>query len=154
MRELLSVIGSPRVLSSLRLTFVGRAGGALIDAVFGLLLAWVLTRYAFPGRRVMNALIDLPFALPTAVAGIALTGLLAGNGWIGAWLAAHGIKVAFTPLGIVVALTFVGLPFVVRTVQPVLSSLAPSSRKPRKRSVRRGCRHLLASCSRRCCRRC
>ena len=121
-RELLSVIGSPRVLSSLRLTFSAALAAALIDALFGLLLAWVLTRYAFPGRRVMNALIDLPFALPTAVAGIALTGLLAGNGWIGAWLAAHDLKVAFTPLGIVVALTFVGLPFVVRTVQPVLSS--------------------------------
>ena len=119
-RELLSVIGSPRVLSSLRLTFSAALAAALIDAAFGLLLAWVLTRYAFPGRRVMNALIDLPFALPTAVAGIALTGLLAGNGWIGAWLAAHDLKVAFTPLGIVVALTFVGLPFVVRTVQPVL----------------------------------
>jgi sulfate transport system permease protein len=124
-RELLSVIGSPRVLSSLRLTFSAALAAALIDALFGLLLAWVLTRYAFPGRRVMNALIDLPFALPTAVAGIALTGLLAGKGWIGAWLAAHDLQVAFTPLGIVVALTFVGLPFVVRTVQPVLSSLAP-----------------------------
>jgi sulfate transport system permease protein len=91
-RELLSVIGSPRVLSSLRLTFSAALAAALIDALFGLLLAWVLTRYAFPGRRVMNALIDLPFALPTAVAGIALTGLLAGKGWIGAWLAAHDLR--------------------------------------------------------------
>jgi sulfate transport system permease protein len=124
-RELSSIIGSPRVLASFRLTFGAALVAALIDAVFGLLLAWVLTRYAFPGRRLMNALIDLPFALPTAVAGIALTGLLAGNGWIGAWLVARGINIAFTPLGIVVALTFVGLPFVVRTVQPVLASMAP-----------------------------
>lgn len=122
-RELLSVIGSPRVLSSLRLTFSAALAAALIDALFGLLLAWVLTRYAFPGRRVMNALIDLPFALPTAVAGIALTNLYAENGWLGRLLAPLGIQVAFTPLGIFVALVFVGLPFVVRTVQPVLADL-------------------------------
>ena len=117
LREVAGQCANPVLLFSL--------AAALIDAVFGLLLAWVLTRYAFPGRRLMNALIDLPFALPTAVAGIALTGLLAGNGWIGAWLVARGIDIAFTPLGIVVALTFVGLPFVVRTVQPVLASMAP-----------------------------
>ena len=124
-RDFVSIITSPRVLASFRLTFSAALAAAMIDAVFGMLVAWVLVRYAFPGRRLMNALVDLPFALPTAVAGIALTGLLAGNGWVGAWLARLDIKVAFTPLGIVVALTFVGLPFVVRNVQPVLESMAP-----------------------------
>jgi sulfate transport system permease protein len=124
-RDVVSIIGTPRVLASFRLTFAAALAAALIDAVCGLLLAWVLTRYVFPGRKLMNALIDLPFALPTAVAGIALTGLLAKNGWLGAWLAALDVNVAFTPAGIVVALTFVGLPFVVRTVQPVLASMAP-----------------------------
>ena len=96
---------------------------ALINAVFGLLIAWVLTRYEFPGRRLLDALVDLPFALPTAVAGIALTTLYAPNGWLGRLLAPLGIQVAFTPLGVVVALTFIGLPFVVRTLQPVLADL-------------------------------
>jgi sulfate transport system permease protein len=96
---------------------------ALINAFFGLLVAWVLVRYRFPGRRLVDSLIDLPFALPTAVAGIALTSLYADSGWIGAWLSLTGIKVAFTPLGILVALVFVGLPFVVRTVEPVLRDL-------------------------------
>jgi len=94
-----------------------------LNAIFGLLLAWSLVRYTFPGKKLVDALIDLPFALPTAVAGIALTALYAGNGWIGSILEPHGIKVAFTPLGILVALTFIGLPFVVRTVQPVLEDL-------------------------------
>jgi len=91
--------------------------------LFGPLVAWVLVRYRFPGQRVIDAMVDLPFALPTAVAGIALTAVYAGNGWIGRWLEPHGIKIAFTPLGVLVALTFVGLPFVVRTVQPVLQDL-------------------------------
>jgi sulfate transport system permease protein len=95
----------------------------LINALFGLLTAWVLVRYTFPGKKIIDALVDLPFALPTAVAGIALTAVYASNGWIGAWLEPHGIKVAFTPLGVIVALTFIGLPFVVRTVQPVLQDL-------------------------------
>ena len=102
-----------------------RSWPPLINAVFGLLVAWVLVRYRFPGRRLVDALVDLPFALPTAVAGIALTALYAANGWLGAPLEPLGIKVAFTPLGVVVALTFIGLPFVVRTVQPVLEDLDP-----------------------------
>ncbi|HEX2797488.1 MAG TPA: sulfate ABC transporter permease subunit CysT [Immundisolibacter sp.] len=113
-------VSSPRVLASYRLTFGASAFAATVNLVFGLLVAWVLVRYRFPGRRLVDALVDLPFALPTAVAGIALTALYAPNGWLGALLVPLGVKVAFTPLGIVVALIFIGLPFVVRTVQPVL----------------------------------
>jgi len=116
-------VTTPRVLASYKLTFGASFIAAVINAGFGLLTAWVLTRYRFPGKRVIDALVDLPFALPTAVAGIALTALYAQNGWIGSVLEPHGIKVAFTPLGVVVALTFIGLPFVVRTVQPVLEDL-------------------------------
>lgn len=119
----LHTVLDPRVLSSIRLSFVCALVAASINAVFGLLVAWVLVRYSFPGRRLFDAFIDLPFALPTAVAGIALTGLYAPNGLIGRYLEPLGIKVAFTPLGIVVALTFIGLPFVVRTIQPVLEGL-------------------------------
>ena len=117
-------VTAPRALASYRLSFGASAISALINAVFGLLVAWVLVRYRFPGRRVVDALVDLPFALPTAVAGIALTAIFAGNGWIGQWLEPLGIKVAFTRLGVVVALTFIGLPFVVRTVQPVLQDVS------------------------------
>jgi sulfate transport system permease protein len=113
-------VSSPRVLASYRLTFGASLGGALINAFFGLIVAWVLVRYEFPAKRFIDALVDLPFALPTAVAGIALTALYAQNGWIGQWLP---FKVSFTPLGVFVALTFIGLPFVVRTVQPVLEDL-------------------------------
>lgn len=111
---------TPRVLSSLRVSFGTAAIAAGINGVFGLVIAWVLVRYEFPGKRLIDAFVDLPFALPTAVAGIALTTLYAPNGWIGSLLTPLGIKVAFTPLGIVIALIFIGLPFVVRTVQPVL----------------------------------
>jgi sulfate transport system permease protein len=111
---------SPRVLASYRLTFSAALAGALINAVFGFLVAWVLVRYSFPMKRVVDAAVDLPFALPTAVAGIALATLYAPNGWMGGLLAPLGVRVAFTPLGVLVALTFIGLPFVVRTVQPVL----------------------------------
>ena len=114
---------APRVLASYRLSFGGAFLGALINAIFGFLVAWVLVRYRFPGKRLVDALVDLPFALPTAVAGIALTTLYAPNGWFGQYLEPLGIKVAFTPLGVVVALTFIGLPFVVRTLQPVLEDL-------------------------------
>ncbi len=117
------VVTAPRVVASYKLTFGAALVAALINAVFGLLVAWVLARYRFPGRALVDALVDLPFALPTAVAGIALTTLYAPNGWIGSRLALLGITVAFTPLGIVVALVFIGLPFVVRTVQPVLQDL-------------------------------
>jgi sulfate transport system permease protein len=123
LHEFWVAVASPRVLASYKLTFGASLIGALINAVFGLLTAWVLTRYSFPGKRMIDALVDLPFALPTAVAGIALTAIYAPNGWIGSLLAPHGIKVAFTPIGVVIALTFIGLPFVVRTVQPVLEDL-------------------------------
>jgi len=116
-------VTAPRVLASYRLSFGASFIGALINSIFGVLAAWVLTRYRFPGRRIMDALVDLPFALPTAVAGIALTTLYAPNGWIGSRLAPLGIQVAYAPLGVVLALTFIGLPFVVRTVQPVLQDL-------------------------------
>jgi sulfate transport system permease protein len=116
-------VTAPRVLAALRLSFGAALVAASINGVFGLIVAWVLTRYRVPGQRVIDALVDLPFALPTAVAGIALTALYAPNGWIGQWLEPLGIKVAFTPLGIVLALTFIGLPFVVRTLQPVLQDL-------------------------------
>jgi sulfate transport system permease protein len=118
-----ATVSSPRVVASYRLTFGASFAAALINALFGLIVAWVLVRYPFPGRRVVDALVDLPFALPTAVAGIALTALYAANGWIGQWLALAGIKVAYTPLGVLVALTFIGLPFVVRTLQPVLEDV-------------------------------
>jgi sulfate/thiosulfate transport system permease protein len=113
-------IASPRVVASYRLTFGASLIAATVNAVFGLLVAWVLVRYSFPGKKIVDALVDLPFALPTAVAGIALTALLAGNGWIGQYLEPLGIKLAFNPNGVVIALIFIGLPFVVRTVQPVL----------------------------------
>ena len=112
-----ATVTSPRVVASYRITFGASLVAALVNAVFGLLVSWVLVRYRFPGKRLVDALVDLPFALPTAVAGIALTTLYASNGWIGKWLP---FKVSYTPLGVFVALTFIGLPFVVRTVQPVL----------------------------------
>jgi len=119
-----ATVTAPRVVASYRLTFGAALVAALVNLVFGMLVAWVLVRYRFPGKKVLDALVDLPFALPTAVAGIALTALYAKNGWLGEpleqWL---GLKVAFTPLGIVVALIFIGIPFVVRTVQPVLEDI-------------------------------
>jgi len=114
-----------RALASYRLSIGASLVAAAINSVLGLLAAWVLVRYDFPGKRIVDALVDLPFALPTAVAGITLTTLFAGSGWVGSWLEPLGIKVAFTWLGVVVALTFIGLPFVVRTVQPVLQELDP-----------------------------
>jgi sulfate transport system permease protein len=113
-------LATPRVLAALQLSFGTALAAAALNAGFGLLVAWVFVRYEFPGKRFFDAMIDLPFALPTAVAGIALTALYAGNGWVGQHLEPLGIKVAFAPAGIVVALTFIGLPFVVRTVEPVL----------------------------------
>jgi sulfate transport system permease protein len=121
--EFWRIVTAPRVLASLRLSFGAAMLAALANVLFGLLVAWVLTRYDFPLRRLFDAMVDLPLALPTAVAGIALTALYAPDGWIGAWLEALGIRVAFTPLGIVIALVFIGLPFIVRTVQPVLADL-------------------------------
>jgi len=118
-----NVVTTPRAIASYQLTFGASLVGALINGVFGSIIAWVLVRYHFPGRSIIDALVDLPFALPTAVAGITLTAIYASNGWIGQYLEPLGIKVAFTPLGVLVALTFIGLPFVVRTVQPVLKDL-------------------------------
>jgi len=115
-----AAVSSPRVLAAYKLTFGASLFAAGVNVVFGLLVAWVLVRYAFPGKRIVDALVDLPFALPTAVAGISLTALLAGNGWVGQYLEPYGIQLAFNPNGVVIALIFIGLPFVVRTVQPVL----------------------------------
>jgi sulfate transport system permease protein len=121
--ELWIAISNPRVLASLRLSFGMALAAAAIDSVFGVIIAWVLVRYRFPGKGLLDALIDLPFALPTAVAGIALSTLYAPSGWIGGLLIEHGIRVAYTPWGVLVAMTFIALPFSVRTIQPVLSEL-------------------------------
>ena len=121
--QFVTAVSSPRVMASYRLTFGASFIAALVNAVFGLLLAWVLVRYEFPGKKIVDALVDLPFALPTAVAGISLTALLASNGWIGSLLEPYGIQLAFNRYGVVIALIFVGLPFVVRTVQPVLEDV-------------------------------
>jgi sulfate transport system permease protein len=120
-----AAVTAPRVLASYRLSFGASLLAAFVNAVFGLIVAWVLVRYRFPGKKLVDALVDLPFALPTAVAGIALTAIYAKSGWIGSVLEPLGIRVAFTPLGVLVALVFIGLPFVVRTVQPVLEDLEP-----------------------------
>jgi sulfate transport system permease protein len=120
-----TTVTAPRVVASYKLTFGASLAAAAVNALFGMVVTWVLVRYRFPGRRLMDALVDFPFALPTAVAGIALTTLYAPNGWLGAPLERIGIKAAFTPLGITLALIFIGLPFVVRTLQPVLESLDP-----------------------------
>ena len=119
------IASGERALASYRVTFGASLLAALINALFGLIVAWVLVRYRFPGKRLVDSLVDLPFALPTAVAGITLATLYAGNGWIGRHLEPLGVKVAFTPLGIVVALTFISLPFVVRTLQPVIEDIEP-----------------------------
>ena len=118
-----TAIATPRVLAALRLSFGMALAAAIIDAVFGFIISWVLVRYRFPGKRLLDGLIDLPFALPTAVAGIALSTLYAANGWIGKPLAEYGIKIAYTPWGVLVAMTFIGLPFTVRTLQPVLADM-------------------------------
>ena len=118
-----TAVASPRVVASYQLTFGASLIAALVNVVFGLLVAWVLVRYPFPGKKIVDALVDLPFALPTAVAGIALTALLADNGWVGQVLAPYGIQLAFNRNGILIALIFIGLPFVVRTVQPVLEDM-------------------------------
>jgi sulfate transport system permease protein len=121
--EFWNTVSAPRVVASYRLTFGTALFAAMVNAFFGILVAWVLVRYRFPGRRLIDALVDLPFALPTAVAGITLASLYSANGWIGGFLERHGVKVAYTPLGILVAMIFIGLPFVIRTVQPVIEEL-------------------------------
>ena len=123
--EFVAAVTSPRVVASYRITFLASLAAALVNCVFGLLVAWVLVRYPFPGRRIVDALVDLPFALPTAVAGIALATIYSKNGWVGQYLEPLGIKAAFSEIGIFIALTFIGLPFVVRTLQPVLEELEP-----------------------------
>lgn len=121
--EFWSTVTAPRVMASYRISLLTSLAAAVINVMFGFIVAWVLVRYSFPGRKFLDSLVDLPFALPTAVAGIALTAIYAPNGWVGKWLEPLGIKVAFTPLGITIALIFIGLPFIVRTVQPVLEDL-------------------------------
>ena len=121
--EFWQAVSSPRALAAYRISFGASFIGAVLNVFFGFVVAWVLVRYSFPGKRLIDALVDLPFALPTAVAGIALTALYSEQGWIGRFLAPLGVKIAFTPLGIIAALMFIGLPFVVRTVQPVLEDL-------------------------------
>ena len=121
--EFWETVTAPRVLASYKISFLTAFFAALVNLIFGLLVAWVLVRYQFPGKRLVDSLVDLPFALPTAVAGIALTAIYAPNGWVGQYLEPLGIKVAFSPIGITIALIFIGLPFVVRTVQPVLQDL-------------------------------
>lgn len=116
-------VSSPRVVASYKLTFSASLIGALINAFFGLIVAWTLVRYSFPGKRIVDAMVDLPFAMPTAVSGIALTAIYSKNGWIGQYLEPLGIKAAYSPLGVTIALTFIGLPFVVRTLQPAISDL-------------------------------
>ena len=123
LQRFLAIVTSPRALHALELSFGLSLAAAAVNLVFGLIVVWALVRYEFPGKRIFDAIVDIPFALPTAVAGIALTSLYAENGWLGGLLAPFGIKVAFTPLGIFVALVFIGLPFVVRTVQPVLEDI-------------------------------
>lgn len=125
MTEFWATVTSPRVVASYRLSFGASLLAGGLNAVFGLVVAWVLVRYQFPGKRIVDALVDLPFALPTAVAGIALAAIYAENGWIGSLLKPWGLKVAYTELGVLVALTFIGLPFVVRTLQPVIENLEP-----------------------------
>jgi len=127
--QFIQAVTEPRVMASYKLTFGASLVAALLNSFFGAVVAWVLIRYEFPGKKILDALVDLPFALPTAVAGITLTALYAPNGWIGSRLEPLGIKVAYTPLGIIIALTFIGLPFVVRTLQPVLESLDPEMEK-------------------------
>lgn len=122
-REWLEILTSPRVLAAAKLTFGASLCAAALSSVSGLLVAWVLVRYEFPGRRFLDGMVDLPFALPTAVAGITLTAIYAPNGWIGEHLAKHGIQAAYNPLGVFIALTFIGFPFVVRTLQPVMEDL-------------------------------
>ena len=139
-----ATVTDPRVVASYKLTFGASLVAAMINTIFGLIVTWVLVRYRFPGRKLLDALVDLPFALPTAVAGISLTSIYAANGWLGQYLEPWGIKVAFAPLGVVVALTFIGLPFVVRTVQPILEDLDPEIEQaaaslgaPRWQTIRR-----------------
>jgi sulfate/thiosulfate transport system permease protein len=121
--EFFATIADPQVLDSFKLTFGASLAGAAINAVFGLMVAWVLVRYSFPGKKLVDALVDLPFAMPTAVSGIVLSSLFVPNGWLGRWLAPLGIEVKNQPLGVIVALTFIGLPFVVRTLQPALEDM-------------------------------
>ncbi|MBS0630332.1 MAG: sulfate ABC transporter permease subunit CysT [Verrucomicrobia bacterium] len=124
--EFVAAVTSDRVMASYRLSFLASLAAGMVNVVFGLIVTWVLVRYSFPGKRIIDALVDLPFALPTAVAGIALTQIYAKNGWVGHWLEGKlGVKVAYTEIGVFVALTFIGLPFVVRTLQPVLEELEP-----------------------------
>jgi sulfate/thiosulfate transport system permease protein len=124
-QEFCADVFAPRTIAAYKLSFATSLAGALVDSIFGFIVAWTLVRYEFPLRRLVDVMVDLPFALPTSVAGITLTSLYAENGWLGRWFTPFGLKIAFTPIGIAVALAFVGLPFIVRTIQPVLEDLEP-----------------------------
>jgi sulfate transport system permease protein len=150
--DIWAIVTSPRTLAALRLSFLGALFAASVNAVFGLILAWVLVRYDFPGRRLIDAAVDLPFALPTAVAGIALAAIYAPNGWIGGLLAPFDIKIAYTPLGVMVALIFVGLPFVVGPSSLCWRRFTAMSRKPRPCSAPAACAPSSRWCSHPCCR--
>jgi sulfate transport system permease protein len=145
--EFWSAATTARALSAYRLTFGAAFAAAIVNAIFGTLLAWILVRYDFPGRRVVDAMVDFPFALPTAVAGLTLSSLFAANGWLGQWLVPLGIHGAFTPLGVVIALTFVGLPFMVRTLQPVLENF---EREVEEAAATLGAGRLRTFCCLRC----
>ncbi len=149
-----SIVTGTRALNALKISFGLSLVAAAVNLFFGALVGWALVRYEFPGKRIVDAIIDIPFALPTAVAGIALTTLFAENGWLGGLLAPLGIKVAFTPLGILIAVIFIGLPFVVRTLQPVLEDLDAKSRKPRRRWAPAAGRRSPKSSRRSSCRVC
>jgi sulfate transport system permease protein len=151
--DFLELATDARTLAALKLSFGASLLAATINAVFGLIVAWVLVRYEFPGKRLLDAFVDLPFALPTAVAGIALTALYAPNGWIGSLFAALGIKIAYTPVGIVIALIFIGLPFVVRTLQPVMEEIDREVGRRPPPSAPRASGPSAASSCRRSCRR-
>jgi sulfate/thiosulfate transport system permease protein len=125
-QEFCADVFAPRTIAAYQLSFATSLAGALVDSIFGFIVAWTLVRYEFPLRRLVDVMVDLPFALPTSVAGITLTSLYAENGWLGRWFTPFGLKIAFTPIGIAVALAFVGLPFIVRTIQPVLEDLEPA----------------------------
>jgi sulfate transport system permease protein len=148
------VITNPQVVAAYKVTLLSAFVASIFNGVFGLLMAWILTRYRFPGRTLLDALMDLPFALPTAVAGLTLASLFSVNGIYGEWLAKFDIKVTYTWLGIAVAMAFTSIPFVVRTVQPVLEELGPSMRKRRKRWAPRAGRVSARWCCRSCRRRC
>ena len=149
-----NIVTDPRVLASYRVTFVTSLAAACVNAVFGFIVAWTLVRYEFPGRRVIDGLVDLPFALPTAVSGIVLTAIYSQNGWIGRYLEPRGIKAAYSSLGITIALIFIGLPFIVRMLQPAIEDLDPEIEEAAESLGANRLHTFVVSSFRRCCRLC